>query len=894
MSSSSYKKGSEWRKWDLHIHTPYTKLNNQYGNNDDVWENFCKKIEESDIAVFGITDYFSLDNYFTFIKKFKEIYPNSNKIFFPNIEFRIDSKNSKNEHIQIHVIFSNDIHEDTLNQFLIRLPLVSTDNFNLTNKYCTSKDLQDVTYEKAMLTVKDLKEQLENNFSSDQYLIIGVTNGYGSLRPNRGDGRGAEYAKELDKVCHAFFGNKDNVDFYLNKKEQRSQFNLPPKAVLLGSDSHSFQDIEQKFTKYYTWIKADSTFEGLRQILYEPEERVKIQEDNPEYEFNKPTFSKILINEEVKIFNNENVKFNKTELHLNKNLITIIGGRGSGKSVLLNYIAYTFNKPILAYQKNDSTAFKDNKDFIIEWQKENKPDPEKISFNALNKGNLDIIFIEQGKLKNISDYRVLSNEIKKLLKIEELRFDENLDKEIIELLEEIQRIKNWFEYENERGEKVNSEDFNKKKKNEASKLLETITTQENKQKLETYISNINKIGIYNNTLTKLDNLTKILNQQKDDINKSIADINSEIENDIEDKIPDVSFNEQINTIEKIKTKLNTILQDRNNSNHSIKKEFENQGYKGDLETLFSNAEKYQNDINEAELKLKEIDKQKKQLEEKITQRNKIGQKLRNEYERQKNEINNAWKNLLNTFPETQRVIINKILSNRDISIEGRVYFDLEKFIEKLKDYLDRRKYKNLSKDLNINSLDDYWNFIENKLHNFIEGDDKEDIKQPLEELFLTLKERKEYLYTIPRIKFMNKELEYLSVGQRGTLYLLLQLATEAFSSPLIFDQPEDDLDNEFITKELVKLFKELKKYRQIIISTHNANLVVTADAEQVIVADNENECISYVSGSLENPQIIKNVCNILEGGEEAFQKREKKYGLDRMYKNIFEQEEINT
>jgi predicted ATPase len=107
----------------------------------------------------------------------------------------------------------------------------------------------------------------------------------------------------------------------------------------------------------------------------------------------------------------------------------------------------------------------------------------------------------------------------------------------------------------------------------------------------------------------------------------------------------------------------------------------------------------------------------------------------------------------------------------------------------------------------------------------------------------------------------------------------MQLATNAFSSPLIFDQPEDDLDNEFITKELVNLIKELKKYRQIIISTHNANLVVTADSEQVIVANNEDERLSYVSGSLENKDIIENVCRILEGGKAAFEKRKYKYGV---------------
>jgi len=399
MNGFNYPKGSEWRKWDLHIHTPFTKLNNQYRvpEGQDIWDVFCQKIEDSDVSVFGITDYFSCENYFKFIKSFKEKYPHSNKVFFPNIEFRIDSKNSKKEHIQIHILFTNQLKQEELEEFLSRLPLISTDDINLTSKYCNDNHLSEVTYDRAMVSIQKLREQLENDFSYDKYLILCVANGYGSLRPEKGDGRGAEYAKEIDKICNGFFGTKDNSDFYLNKIEGRSQYNLPPKPILLASDCHSFDDIDKKSLIYFTWIKADPTFEGLKQIIYEPEERVRIQENNPEYDFDKPTFSKIIINEPIDIFDGEKVKFNKIdELPLNKNLVTIIGGRGAGKSLLLNYIANTFNKEILAYKnKEKEVTFNDSKNFIIEWQKNNKSNPEAINFNGKEKGNLDFIFIEQ-------------------------------------------------------------------------------------------------------------------------------------------------------------------------------------------------------------------------------------------------------------------------------------------------------------------------------------------------------------------------------------------------------------------------------------------------------------------------------------------------------------------
>ena len=126
---------------------------------------------------------------------------------------------------------------------------------------------------------------------------------------------------------------------------------------------------------------------------------------------------------------------------------------------------------------------------------------------------------------------------------------------------------------------------------------------------------------------------------------------------------------------------------------------------------------------------------------------------------------------------------------------------------------------------------------------------------------------------------LHKEIYQLSVGQRGTFYVCLKLATDPFLKPFIFDQPEDDLDNDFIMHHLVPIFKKIKKYRQVIIVTHNANLVVNSDAEQVIIATNENEILNYKSGSIENTPIRKEICKILEGGEDAFTKREQKYGF---------------
>jgi len=120
-------------------------------------------------------------------------------------------------------------------------------------------------------------------------------------------------------------------------------------------------------------------------------------------------------------------------------------------------------------------------------------------------------------------------------------------------------------------------------------------------------------------------------------------------------------------------------------------------------------------------------------------------------------------------------------------------------------------------------------------------------------------------------------MENLSMGQKGIVLIKLFLAEGNY--PLIIDQPEENLDNKSIFDELTVAFRQAKKDRQIIIATNNANLVVNADSEQVIVAEFNNNTIEYKDGTLEEPQIRNDITGILEGGEQAFKDRERKYGF---------------
>ena len=137
-------------------------------------------------------------------------------------------------------------------------------------------------------------------------------------------------------------------------------------------------------------------------------------------------------------------------------------------------------------------------------------------------------------------------------------------------------------------------------------------------------------------------------------------------------------------------------------------------------------------------------------------------------------------------------------------------------------------------------------------------------------------------YLAPRysLLFQDTQIEQLSPGQRGALLLIFYLLVDKGHNPIILDQPEENLDNETVVSLLVPVLSEAKKRRQIIMVTHNPNLAVVCDAEQIIYSSFDRKHaskIGYVSGSIEDPVINKHVVDVLEGTKPAFNNRRIKY-----------------
>ena len=909
-NNAKYKRGSEWRIWDLHIHTPGTKKNDQFKGStlDEKWERFFQTINNSTekIAVVGITDYFCIENYF----KFKEHITNSKitkklQLILPNIEIRVLPVTDSSTPINLHCIFNPAIDQEIETRFLSKLKFdYSGSNYSAKkeelirlgkslpgNRLLDEGDALKAGINQYVISMETLRDVFDKDKILRDNTIVVVSNkstdGVSGIR-NHSDYFIDKESSQLDatrwsiyQFSDAIFSSNPNDSRYFNGLGVDSKVVVIEKCKKLmpcyhGSDAHTNEKVFNPNGHRFCWIKADPTFEGLKQTLYEPEERVKIQETDPALDFEKFAFSEIEITNPVSVFQNQPLQFDISKIPLNQNLVTIIGGRGTGKSVLINYLANGFKQYNVI---NDKSTFKQSSEFKVKWKKSLQGTEE--TFQLDKQHDLPFLFISQSEVKEkVRDSKDLGNEIKKILELENLYFDRKIDETIQDYKLEFIKIQEWFEKRDENNNPINSKSFVEGEIQRNKNLLERITTEENKEKLEKYSSNIEKLQSNNNDKINLEQLKTDLFEFQQSTNEQITLLNKEI--------PSIDFKPQFEAIVEAISNIETTVKSAQDENSKIREDFKD--YKGDITSLLSNVERFRTTISGYERIKKEIEEKEKHLNVALINKKKIAELIKNELQKQAETVDKNWKKLLQGkegWSQNQKELMKSIINNREIKIEGEIVFKKSAFYDLIKDQLDGRSFKgknsyeelgNLLKIIDLNSYIDFLNNIDksiNKVEDYLRFS-----KEDFENIFYELQTRSTYLYIQPQITYKGKSLDKISVGQRGTIYLCLKLATNIFSQTIIFDQPEDDLDNDFIYNDIINIFKEIKRYRQVIIVTHNANIVVNADAEQVIVASNNEEKLSYFSGSLENPEINSEVCGILEGGKIAFQQRKNKYNFE--------------
>ena len=280
------------------------------------------------------------------------------------------------------------------------------------------------------------------------------------------------------------------------------------------------------------------------------------------------------------------------------------------------------------------------------------------------------------------------------------------------------------------------------------------------------------------------------------------------------------------------------------------------GYSGDLGRLLSEVAQYQGKVSDLHHQKHTIEEHEKRIKS-IEQVNfkELGNEIENSFNAYKQEIEGKWrafKDGSNEYSEEQKNLLSDILDEDNVSVAVKIQFDTEKMYQLLMEELDGRSWntEKLKNVFHISSLEEYLCFIKQEGSANIFCQQLKIFGKHVFEFFF--RRFNEFISHNIVVSSQDKSITKLSHGQQGTIYLRLKLAANLFSKTIIYDQPEDDLDNEFIMSDLVAIFRKIKKYRQVIIVSHNANLVVNADSEQVIIARNEEGVLKYVSGSLEN------------------------------------------
>lgn len=926
---TTLSRGSEWRKWDLHVHTKNTNKNDQFTSID--FEAFCeilfKKAIEKNIDVIGITDYFCVEKYKKVIDyqsniQYHTAFLDEEKaiikkiLILPNVELRMLPVTDSGRLINIHCIFSPSYIANIENDFFSSLKHNShSQDFLMNRQGLISLGKQvdhtitsdEIAYKKGtdnfVVSHNDLKRVLSSNKNLRNNVIVVVSNSnkdgnsglqkHFDLFENDADGSLDDIRRTIYHLSDCVFSsNNSDIQYFLGKKSDDSHEVIRKcgslKPCIHGSDAHTEDKLFTPDKNRFCWIKANPTFEGLKQILYEPEERVKIQETKPEEKSVYQVIDSVVLKESA--FWDETIRFNE-------NLNAIIGGRSTGKSTLLKAIAKKIDTKIDAedefvknhlsgvavkWKDGEETASRDIDFFPQSYMYEIAKDEKKT-----NKLIQDIIR-NRDENEVLEEYKSKNEILKK-----------TIAKSILDIFQTQSDIENLQEQLKEKGDKKGVETEIERLNSKIKELSKN--SQISEDELSTYRKQLQEISESDRLISQADSDLKLFERMKiaTPINNSYptengfdklsfplneSELNRHFKNlTIETEKEWVKIVENFTTSTNAGKTQNTLKIEVVRKNDTFIKGTK---YYADNKELSD----VQHKLKEENKKLLEISQLEKQISNLNTQKNNALQTIIENHLSYKTNTENIVKDLLIEFDGVKITLkMNFQKENLKNYIESRLnqrgndrQSFIETFINKYESKTSEQSKIFLSKALNKEI--DYKSYNTNQ--------------NVVNELYTT-----NWFDISYELSYQNDTFSEMSEGKQAFVILKLLLDFSTKKCPILIDQPEDSLDNRAIYNELVQYLKTKKKERQIILVTHNPNVVVSADAENVIVANqNGNDCsningikFQYINGALEdtkakneNDSIIlhsqgvrEHVCEILEGGREAFEKREKKYGFKK-------------
>lgn len=929
-----FPSGSEWRKWDLHIHVPGTKLSDGYDKKagEPNWDRFAQIIEDSDVSVFGITDYWSADKTIEFIEHYRLQFPNSEKLLLVNIELRLnETVNGEAQMVDFHVIFRDSVDDGKIKDYLSKLRTQITDT---RGRQKTCSELVAADYKRATVARPDLRKAFEETFGPKaeptDYLIYIVPANNNGLRAESGNRRKANLADEIDKVAHAIFGKSEATSAYylkLDRFEDKNQISKP-KPVFGGCDAHDFTQLESWLGKsvasgdtrqVITWVKADPTFEGLQQTLVEPADRVALSELKPDAK------------DQYKVIRRVRFEGNTDfpgEIAFNPNLNAIIGSRSSGKSALLAHIAYavapdyTIRQQVLATKSKESEV---GPAAGRSW-KSVRATVCKVDWASGSTGGGNIIYIPQNWLYQLSDNPMeVTDKIRPVLESRYpacMREHERLLDAVKSANESIEKaVTRWFELAAEQ-ERLTQEIQQVGDRKSITQARDKITTE-----IETLHSE--------NSLSSRD--LKKFRTVTDEIDANRVRL-SEIQIEVEQVAPFVAQGPQGHFASEqgavgVETNLTPDLEDVPEKLSETLRALIEESDKALIRKVEKAIVDFRSMIASEERTLQQKFEKLNTENAVLLERHRANATLDELVRRQKKQ-QAALDKLEKLDAKRQAVVADQTAATEKVAREVKSRTDTLDLLTKAF-RMEGRTLDQLTFDIAIDYDPDTLQALSEPFSKRasstylkrLSGNDPildiekvhtnpslfmEDIltkKQPLNHGHAQVEVAKRILVATPEVRFTADldedriggfERSTMTPGKQALFALTLILGEAEEQWALLIDQPEDDLDSRSIYGDVVRYLIKQKKQRQIVLVTHNANLVVGADAEEVLVANRhgddrknkDSRTFDYLTGSLEysmaNPTsayeldrmgVREHAVEILDGGEEAFQKRRDKYKL---------------
>jgi predicted ATPase len=1012
MLTNKYGRGSEWRKWDLHIHTPKSIIQKYGGDTPEIWEKFITDLENlpDDFKVIGINDYIFLDGYKEVLKYKQKGRLANIDLILPVVELRVDKFCSLGDEawkkVNLHIIFSDQLKVEEIEaQFLNAIqhcikisPDIEGIEFQgvATREYLSEigKKIKDSST--VEINGSDLKVGFWN-ITFDYKVVKDITNGYfqgncltavgkSEWDTMRWDGSAAIKKTVINDANFSLVSLEKPEDYQkhiqaLDKQKVRS-------CLLDCSDAHEFSTSVEKdrIGNCFLWVKADATFEGLKQLSND-KGRIFVGDKPPllkRFESNKTKFIDRLRISKIAGSSLSECWFDNFDLQLNPSMVAIIGNKGGGKSAIADAIGLVGNTPNFEYFSFlTHTKFRTRKPInkssqfegAIVWA-DGSIDSKLLSENPDSSSFEKVKYIPQGFLerlcnKGIEDEDIFEPELRKVIfshlseteRLGKSNLNEILDyqTEIINgVIDDLKKEINSVNKTIIDLEKKQSDNFRKgieeKLKEKENELLaheaakpanvEPPTDPQIVERNKVLSDDIEKkrgeLKLIDENITAKQDQLKLLRLEVAELDK-ILQVIAAFESQylkIKDEITpsllkhDLLFEDTI-TLTINRTRIAGLIQQKNSLAGQITTDLgtiDNGGLLSRkfvlgteinslLEKLDEHSKKYQKYVDEIKL-----------WQEKKS--NILGTENKDEtiafLNAQIEYLNTKLTSELEVQYLKRKEIVKKLYQKKEeaISLYRNLFKPVSEFISRYGEALENYTI-NFDVDYKINGLSEKFfdhislgakgSFLGNpggieKLNHIIESHElktESGILAFLDELILNLRfdqrpgwntEKREienqlkkgysvydlysflfsleYLEPEYKLRLGLKNISQLSPGERGALLLIFYLTLDQDDIPLIIDQPEENLDNQSVFKILVQFINNAKDKRQIIIVTHNPNLAVACNAEQIVhinIDKMNKNTVEFVSGSLENKITNNAVIDILEGTFPALNTRTATY-----------------